>query len=346
LSRALPLVARAMAEAGLRPLHATFQRRRHRASHQRAIVLVPLAAGLLLLCSTVLSTLATSITGSVSFIASSCRLAPPNLLGKSLPGRQARSIDGVDPEEIQYASFEGGQMTEVSTDDNFLDGDLQGFERFTDETSSTEAPPAADKSMSQVANGDEDGPVKTYVGVIKSFAQEKGYGFIKCQATFEEYKSDVFLHKNDARLLGKVSPGTPVRFAVQLNNNAKPQAREVSLYNTGDATPDKTASVAPEVVHDKDKVFVGRVKKYDATAGFGFLDCAETQRIFGRDVFLHKNQAAEAGNPRAGQFVKFCVEVSSKGQPQARKLTKFEPLLPQSTNPEATEESVPADLAA
>lgn len=307
-------------------------------------MLVPLATGLLLLCNTALSTLATSITGRLSFIVSGRRWVPPSHVDKSLAGRQARGLGDLDPDEIQYASFESGQMKQVSTDDDYMD-DLQDFERFTEETAAKEAQPAAAaKPRSQVATESEAAPPKTYLGVIKSFAEGKGYGFIKCQATFEVYNSDVFLHKNDARLLGKASPGTPVRFAVQLNNNGKPQARDVSLFNNGDAAPNNTVSAGPTVKQDMDRVFVGRVKKYDATAGFGFLDCTETLRLFGRDVFLHKNQAEEAGNPRAGEFVKFCVEVNSKGQPQARNLTTFEPLLPQSPNPKATEESVPADL--
>lgn len=308
-------------------------------------MLVPLAAGLLLLCNTVLSTLATSITGSLSFVVSGCRWVPPSRAGKSLVGIPARGLGDVDPEEIQYASFEGGQMKQVSTDDDYMD-DLEGFERFTEETAAAEVQPAASaKPRSQVATTVEAAPPKTYLGVIKSFAQGKGYGFIKCQATFEVYRADVFLHKNDARLLGKAAAGTPVRFAVQLNDNGKPQARDVSLYDNGETAPTNTASDGPIPNQELDRVFVGRVKKYDATAGFGFLDCAETLRLFGRDVFLHKNQAAEAGSPRAGEFVKFCVEVNSKGQPQARNLTTFQPVLPQSPQPTATEESMPADLS-
>jgi len=309
-------------------------------------MLVPLAVGLLL-CSTVLSTLGTSITGSI-FVLSGCQLVPPSHGGKSLVGRPARGLGDLNPEDIQYASFENGQMKQVSTDDNDMD-DLEGFERFAEETAAA----AAENPTLQVATKTEEIPAKTYLGVIKSFAQAKGYGFIKCQATFEVYKADVFLHKNDARLLGKVSAGTPVRFAVRLNSNGQPQARDVSLHNTGETAPDNTVTAGSTSRNndmdaarvDWDRVFTGRVKKYDATAGFGFLDCAATQRLFGRDVFLHKNQAEEAGSPRAGEFVKFCVEVNSKGQPQARNLTKFEPLLPNSAKPTETGESVPADRA-
>jgi len=309
-------------------------------------VLVPLMASLLLLGTTALSKLTIPIAGSLCFISSGSQLGPPSHLRKSLARRPARGSDDVQADDITYASFESGLLKEVSTtlpsDDEDMD-DLQGYERFTDDTEApTTEVPATQAPATQVAMEEEDAPPKAYIGVIKSFAQTQGYGFIKCQATFELYKADVFLHKNDARKLAQVSPGTPVRFAVQLNSNGRPQAREVSLYSSGDA-PSKTVTAGPAVTHDKDQVFVGRVKKYDATAGFGFLDCAETLRIFGRDVFLHKNQATKAGNPRAGQFVKFCVEVSSKGQPQSRNVTMFEPLSPQPPRPGATGESVPAD---
>jgi len=52
----------------------------------------------------------------------------------------------------------------------------------------------------------------------------------------------------------------------------------------------------------------------------GFVDCAETNQIYGRDVFLHSQQAQDL---QVGNRVRFEVMVNQKGMPQAHNLVLY-----------------------
>merc|ERR1719367_1567394 len=89
-----------------------------------------------------------------------------------------------------------------------------------------------------------------FVGKIKSYAPQQGYGFIECRETFDKYSSDVFLHKNQVQegKLMKVTRGDSVRFSVEIKKEGgRPQARNVTWY---------TGWVEPS------RIFEGRVKTY------------------------------------------------------------------------------------
>lgn len=64
--------------------------------------------------------------------------------------------------------------------------------------------------------------------------------------------------------------------------------------------------------------FVGQIKSYNPTSGFGFISCAYTYQTYGRDVFVHKSQI---GNLSVGDQVAFRCEVNKTGMPQAKDLT-------------------------
>lgn len=68
--------------------------------------------------------------------------------------------------------------------------------------------------------------------------------------------------------------------------------------------------------------YVGKIRSFNQQKGFGFIDCQDTLRMFGRDVFVHRNQIAESGL-HIGQDVLFEVELNESGQPQARRLQLF-----------------------
>jgi cold shock CspA family protein len=65
--------------------------------------------------------------------------------------------------------------------------------------------------------------------------------------------------------------------------------------------------------------YKGRIRSFSEAKGFGFIDCAETLRAFGRDVFIHRFQFTEAGL-KVGQEVVFEVELNKQGQPQGRRV--------------------------
>jgi len=63
----------------------------------------------------------------------------------------------------------------------------------------------------------------------------------------------------------------------------------------------------------------GRLKSFNAEKGFGFIECAETHAMYGRDVFVHK---ANVGDLAVGTEVTFKMETNKQGMPQARDLVK------------------------
>lgn len=162
----------------------------------------------------------------------------------------------MDDGEGLYFSFKGGMLTETDVMD----------------------PPRKDR----------------YLGKLKLFLLKDGYGFLSCEETFQQYRSDVYVHQNE--LLDNATVrfliGEAVSFAVELNSKGRPQARDVR------------------------RRFEGKVKSYFLQNGYGFIACSE-QGLFDGDVFLHKNQADKL-KLTIGDEVTFAVQVSDKGQAQAR----------------------------
>jgi len=200
----------------------------------------------------------------------------------------AAGDDGVlsDDEGVSYARFQGGS--------------LLAAERASGEG-----------GASRSGKGAASEPEKFYVGRIKSYAPQQGYGFIECEETWVLYNADVFLHKNQVEggNLKKANLGDTVQFCVERNKAGRPQARNVERYVEG-APPTKS--------------FVGKVKSYSDELGYGFIQCEDTQNIFSGDIFLHKRQFDSAALER-GCMVTFTVEINPKGRPQARNVEKFVP---------------------
>lgn len=72
----------------------------------------------------------------------------------------------------------------------------------------------------------EGGP---YAGVLKSYNETTGFGFIQCDETFNLYNRDIFLHKNEAEKIVNRSVGDHLTFSLQLNEHGAPQAVGVEL---------------------------------------------------------------------------------------------------------------------
>merc|ERR1719359_2614592 len=64
-----------------------------------------------------------------------------------------------------------------------------------------------------------------FQGRIKSFNVQKGFGFIECAEAHQVYGRDVFLHKAQ---IGDFEIGRLVSFAVEMNKNNMPQARDLT----------------------------------------------------------------------------------------------------------------------
>merc|ERR1711972_955810 len=63
-----------------------------------------------------------------------------------------------------------------------------------------------------------------FYGTIKSFSETNGYGFIDCPELKAQYNNDVFLNFRD---LNGHQVGETVQFSAYLNEQGKPQAKDV-----------------------------------------------------------------------------------------------------------------------
>mmetsp|Transcript_11650 Transcript_11650/g.31258 ORF Transcript_11650/g.31258 Transcript_11650/m.31258 type:complete len:513 (-) Transcript_11650:71-1609(-) len=152
---------------------------------------------------------------------------------------------------------------------------------------------------------------RRFEGVLKKFNESGGYGFIACDELMQWFGQDVFAHHK--QLLG-FEVGQPVTFAVFLNKDRKPQAKDVSRVGfQPDAPP---TSVVMDGVTDQR--FEGIVKKINEAAGFGFVDCPELFQVFGQDVFAHHKQL---NGLTVGDYISFGVFLNKDKKPQAKEVT-------------------------
>jgi len=66
-----------------------------------------------------------------------------------------------------------------------------------------------------------------YYGNIKYFDDGKGFGFISCPESYDEWQSDIFIHQ---RHLHGFKVGDYVTFQIQVNGKGKPQAAELHAW--------------------------------------------------------------------------------------------------------------------
>eukprot|EP00930_Biecheleria_cincta_P024426 TRINITY_DN17485_c0_g1_i1.p1 TRINITY_DN17485_c0_g1~~TRINITY_DN17485_c0_g1_i1.p1 ORF type:complete len:247 (-),score=48.57 TRINITY_DN17485_c0_g1_i1:179-919(-) len=59
------------------------------------------------------------------------------------------------------------------------------------------------RNVEPISDTPKVSPSKNFVGRVKDYDAEKGYGFIGCEETHNIFKSDIFLHKNQAAGLEK-----------------------------------------------------------------------------------------------------------------------------------------------
>lgn len=163
-----------------------------------------------------------------------------------------------------------------------------------------------------------------YVGRVKTYASSQGYGFIECDDTSEQFGRDVFLHRSQVEdgPIKQAKPGDMLRFTVDMNEKGHPQARNVERYKDGEP---KTSAMEPE--EQTQQEYLGRVKTFSSSMGYGFISCDETWGRYQKDVFLHKKQATEAGIA-VGDPVRFTVVIKDGGRPQARDVEKASEVAP------------------
>jgi len=145
-----------------------------------------------------------------------------------------------------------------------------------------------------------------FLGVFKSFNEEKGWGHITSEATYKLFGKDVFVIRSALR--GVVAPGHQVQFCVSMGAKG-PQAREVRSLEGGGS------DISPQMMAGK--VFTGQLKLFNEEKGWGFITCEETRNLFCKDVFVHKREFGNT-SPTNGEEFQFTVETGNDGRPEAR----------------------------
>eukprot|EP01059_Diplonema_ambulator_P004626 TRINITY_DN14340_c0_g1_i1.p1 TRINITY_DN14340_c0_g1~~TRINITY_DN14340_c0_g1_i1.p1 ORF type:complete len:394 (+),score=46.97 TRINITY_DN14340_c0_g1_i1:77-1258(+) len=170
-------------------------------------------------------------------------------------------------------------------------------------------------------------------GRLRSYQYADGYGFIECQGLkMYGYERDVFVHYKE--LPQQIPPcGTALSFMIRKNPKGLIQAANVTIIPEEQATDLARTEVKVETPI-QEQVYMGVVKSFtqgsgpDGKGGFGFIKCDDTERLYERDVFLHRNQLTEGPNtPRdfvVGMKLTFQVQLNARNMPQARNVKILE----------------------
>eukprot|EP00933_Yihiella_yeosuensis_P023359 TRINITY_DN18185_c0_g2_i3.p1 TRINITY_DN18185_c0_g2~~TRINITY_DN18185_c0_g2_i3.p1 ORF type:complete len:435 (-),score=123.20 TRINITY_DN18185_c0_g2_i3:420-1646(-) len=184
----------------------------------------------------------------------------------------------------------------------------------------------------------------SFVGTIKSFRPEKGFGFIECAQTSQMYGKDMFVLKT-ALPTGEANKGDQVRFDVTQEHNG-PVASNVSFVSRVAAAPQMgggggaygggnaygmqgggcggcggcgggyggcgggyggCGGGAPG------GMFMGVVKSFNQEKGWGLVECPQTHQMYGKDIFFGKNVVPDGGYISVGEQVQFSIKQEEKG---------------------------------
>lgn len=176
--------------------------------------------------------------------------------------------------------------------------------------------------------------VAYYVGTLRSFNSQTGYGFIECKQARSDWSSDVFIHKN---LVPSIwCSGQPVEFAVVCNARGQPQAWDVNwlppLPLARPHRPEAKAGTEAEAVSGtaefelpvRQPRYLGQLKSFSLAQGYGFIDCEQLPGIPNQrrpDVYLDREQLSVVGTGFfQGQAVEFGLAYNAREQPQARQV--------------------------
>lgn len=194
------------------------------------------------------------------------------------------------------------------------------------------------KSAANKDEGCQDNSESTNSGIIKSFDEAHGYGFISCSKTFEKYGRDVFVHKDQ---LQTFQVRDKVSFCVKENSAGRPRAwnlaaelstlawlgepetamKQEALANSQQRNLEASSSELPT---SEKHPLVGKVKNINASKGCGFIECESLHKQFSRDVFFPLALLPELC---VGELVTFQHRVKN-GQPQACSMTRVDVTAP------------------
>lgn len=156
---------------------------------------------------------------------------------------------------------------------------------------------------------------QSYVGTIKNFNPDKGWGFIQCPQTEAFYGKDIFVMKSH---LGGVIPnkGDQVQFSVNPAGTQGPEAmlgvQFMSKASQGGMNL-RTAQVAATTAFAAaGSQYTGTVKNWNPVKGWGMITCTQAQKVYGKDTFFMKSGVV-GGEVQVGASVSFNIQMGVKG---------------------------------
>jgi len=69
--------------------------------------------------------------------------------------------------------------------------------------------------------------------------------------------------------------------------------------------------------------YIGTIKNFDEEKGWGFIDCAEAQKVYGRDVYVHAREFDEGIKLGNGDSVLFQMTMGLDGRPAATDVSPY-----------------------
>jgi len=156
---------------------------------------------------------------------------------------------------------------------------------------------------SGLLGGVTDGP---FYGTVKSYNPTKGYGFFECEDTFAKYGKDILVPRSSVEPtnLGALQTGSTFTFNVA---EGKTGVVAVNLVQTS-AGP----NAAPPA-EEKEGYYIGAIKSFNETKGWGFIASEPTFEIHGKDMMVRGEEHSKAGSPPVGTQVYFKVIDGIKG---------------------------------
>jgi len=150
-----------------------------------------------------------------------------------------------------------------------------------------------------------------YIGTVKSFNPEKGWGHIECDETHALYGKDIFLMRSQFVGMDSVNRGDEVQFMVQ-DGQRGPEACNIQS-NTSTGAHDAAAFGALGQGGPSSTSCTGTVKSWNPEKGWGHIECGATHALFGKDVFLMRSHLVGCMDVNKGQQVSFSYTEGPRG---------------------------------
>lgn len=186
-------------------------------------------------------------------------------------------------------------------------GNIQTSQKSTSLTHSNAAVAAAATAATIEAASalPENNDAQRLTGVLKSFSCETNYGFVRCSGIVQ----DVFLRGCDLPSDCQPDIGRQLSCIIVKDSQGRPQARDIRWEVPARAPKVPTCT---GIVESEGHRFQGKIKSTGSE--YGFIDCPEASRVYGRDVYFSMAQLPLGSE--VGQLVSFDMLL----QPQAKRI--------------------------